>query len=123
MEQSPSTIVKGGCRRYLNVPKGHVLVVEVVVSAFTSGLGVVVLVHCLTLARSCQTCLCRILTILRSLMCWKPRAMMILVHCLNALVFLTWESLWDQLSKHLSSWDELPILVVLEMLTRVVMGY
>ena len=56
-------------------------------------------------------------------MSWKARSMMILVHCLNALVFLTWESLRDQLSKHLSSWDELTILVVLEMLTRVVVGY
>lgn len=123
MEQSARTIVKGGCGGYLNVPKGHVLVVEVVVGAFTSGLGVVVLVYCLTLARSCQTRLHRILTILRSLMSWKTRSMMILVHSLNALVFLTWESLWDQLSKHLSSWNELPILVVLEMLTRVVVGY
>ena len=50
MEQSPCTIVKSGSGRYLNVPEGHVLVGEVVVGALASGLGVVVLVRCLTLA-------------------------------------------------------------------------
>jgi len=122
MEQSPCTIVKGSSGRYLYVAKGGVLVVQVVVGALTSGLGVVVLVDSLALARSCQTCLRRILTILRRLMSWKARSVMVLIHCLNALVLLTWESLWDHLSEHLSGWDELTVLVVLEMLTWVVVG-
>ena len=41
---------------------------------------------------------------------------MILVHCLNALIFLTRESLRNQLPEHLSSWNELAVLVVLEVL-------
>ena len=48
---------------------------------------------------------------------------MILVHCLNALIFLTWESLWNQLAKHLSSWNELAILVILKVLPLIIMGY
>jgi len=55
-------------------------------------------------------------------MSWKARSVMVLIHCLNALVLLTWESLWDHLPEHLSGWDELTVLVVLEMLAWVVVG-